>query len=571
LNWSKSKTIGVNGTFAFEYRITDWLNFESNNNISYRFNRSEEYTDPSAIGAEGYHGAIYNSVDLTTTRYTNQLVRFNKVFDNKHAVSAFLGYEFSDYFYESTEATGSSIPTGKEILKVAAYPSYVGGMKSGNVMQSVYFNANYTFDNRYNAQFSFRRDGSSKYAPGSRYGNFWTIGAGWSIDKEEFMSDVKWVDYLKLRGSYGLIGSTSSLNDYDWMTLNTLTLAYNGIKSPFPDQLGNNTLAWENSYEANVALETRLFDRVSLVVDWYDKNTSGLLYRTNLASVSGYTYQYQNMGGIKNTGFEITLSPDLIMTKDWAWTMTLIYGMNRNKVMELINDNSDQVMGNYIFRVGYDRDSFYLPEWAGVDIYTGQPLWYRVDDSGNKSLVTNIADATRVINGSSTPKGYGSIQTSLSYKKLTLSAMGNFVWGNKVFHYARQFYDNDGAYPTFNSVSLSSGPNWNRWEKPGDIATHPQAIWGGNNNSNQASTRYLEDGSYFRLVNVQLSYDLPARWLKKLKLSTGQVYVSGENLFTLTKFSGADIEVGVGSDNGISGLDVYPSARRVIFGINLSF
>ncbi len=571
LNWSRGKQIGVNGTFAFDYRITDWLTFESNNNIGYRFNRSESYVDPKATGAEEYHGSISNSVYLLTTRYTNQLIRFNKMFDNKHDVSAFLGYEFSDYFYEDTSAEGRSIPADKEVLNVAAIPFSVGGNKYGNAMQSVYFNANYTFDNRYNAQFSFRRDGSSKYAPGTRYGNFWTIGAGWSLDREEFMRSVQWINYLKIRGSYGLIGNTSSLGNYDWMTLNTLTLAYNGIPAAFPSRLGNGALSWERCYEGNLALETRVFNRVSLVVDLYDKNTSGLLYRASLSSLSGYDYQYQNVGKVKNKGVEITLSPDLIMTKDWAWTMTLIYGVNRNKVMELANNNQDQISGNYIFRKGYDRDSFYLPEWAGVDVYTGQPLWYRVDASGEKSIVTNQSDATRVINGSAAPKGYGSIQTSVSWKSLTLSAMGNFVWGNKVFHYARQFYDNDGAYPTFNSLSLSSGRNWNRWEKPGDIATHPQAIWGGNNNSNQPSTRYLEDGSYFRLVNVSLSYDLPQRWMEKIHVSNGQVYVSGENLCTFTRFSGADIEVGVGKDNGISGLDVYPSARRLVFGINLSF
>lgn len=571
LNWARGKELGINGTFAFDYRITDWLTFESNNNIGYKLNRTEEYTDPKAIGAEVYHGGISNSTYLVTTRYTNQLLRFNLLHKERHLFSAFVGYEFSDYFYENTTAEGRSIPAGSEVLGVAAEAYAVGGTKYGNAMQSVYFNANYTYNDRYNAQISFRTDGSSKFGPQNRYGNFWTAGAGWSINKEEFMKDVKWVDHLKLRGSYGLIGSQLSLGNYSYMSTYSLSLAYNGIPAAFPNVLGNNRLTWEKCYEANVAIDARLFDRLGLVVDFYHKNTSDLLYSAPLSSLSGFTSQYQNVGSLVNKGIEITLSPDLIRTKDWNWTMDINFGLNRNKITSLANNDKDQINGNYIFRVGEDRDTFYLPEWAGVDVYTGQPLWYEVAQDGEKTLTSEYSKATKVLAGSAAPKWFGGIQTSISYKNFTLSAVGSFVFGNKIFHYARQFYDNDGAYPTYNSMSLKSGTNWKRWEKPGDIATHPQAIWGGNSNSNQASTRYIEDGSYFRLNNVTLNYDLPKRWLSKIRMSRAQVYVTGENLFTITKFSGADVEVGIGKDNGISGLDVYPSARRFTFGLNLSF
>lgn len=571
LNWERGKELGINGSFAFDYRITDWLTFESNNNIGYKFNRTEEYTDPKATGAEGYHGAIANKLYLITTRYTNQLLRFNLLHKDRHLFSAFAGYEFSDYFYENTDAEGRSIPAGSEVLGTAANPFSVGGTKYGNAMQSVYFNANYTYDDRYNAQFSFRRDGSSKFGPERRYGNFWTVGVGWSIDKEKFMQGVEWIDYLKLRGSYGSIGNQSSLGNYSYLSTYSLSLAYNGIPAAFPNVLGNPRLTWEKCYEANLAVDVRLFDRLGLVVDLYHKNTSDLLYSAPLSALSGFTSQYQNIGSLTNRGIEISLSPDLIRTKNWNWSMDINFGMNRNRITSLANNNQDQVNGNYIFRVGQDRDTYYMPEWAGVDVYTGQPLWYNVSATGEKTLTSDYSKATKVLSGSATPKWFGGIQTSVTFKNLTLSVMGTFVKGNKIFHYARQFYDNDGTYPTYNALSLSSGPNWKRWEKPGDIATHPQAIWGGNSNSNQPSTRYIEDGSYFRLNNVTLNYDLPRRWLSKLHISRAQIYVTGENLWTATKFSGADVEVGIGKDNGISGLDVYPSARRFSFGINLTF
>lgn len=574
-DYTKSKQIGINGNLGFDYRITSWLTFESNNNIGFRFQRSMTYSDPRSIGSESTNGELVNNSYLATTRYTNQLFRFNRIFNTLHNINAFLGYEFSDYLYESTDATGQSIPISSEVLSVAAKAYSVKGTKYENATQSYYFNANYIYNNKYSAQFSFRRDGSSKFGPDNRFGNFWTVGAAWSIDKEDFMAALSSVNFLKFRTSYGSIGNSSSLGNYSYLSVYGLNRNYVSIPAAFPNVLGNPALTWEKCYEANFALEGGLFQRLDFVIEYYIKNTSDLLYSRKLSALTGYNSRYENIGALKNSGIEISLSGDIISMQDLKWSAGVNVGYNKNKITELANDNADQFpddVSNKIFRVGEDRDTYYLPEWAGVDVYTGAPLWYAYDpQTGARTVVTNRANATYILAGSATPKYTGGINSSITYKQLTLSAIGAFAGGNKIYHAARQFYDNDGAYPTYNSMSLSSNSDWVRWKQPGDIATHPQAISGGNNGSNEKSTRYLEDGSYFRLTNTTLSYDIHEKLLKKMNVKGAQVYVMGENLLTLTKFSGADVEAGIGKSNGDYATDLYPSVRRFSIGINLSF
>ncbi len=574
-DYIRNKQIGINGNFGFDYRLTDWLTFESNNNIGFRFQRELGYTDPRSIGSESTGGQIDNKTYLTTTRYANQLLRFAKMFNGIHNVNAFLGYEYSDYMYESTNATGQSIPIDSEVLDVAGKAYEVKGGKSENTTRSIYFNTNYVYDDKYSAQFSFRRDGSSKFGSERRFGNFWTVGAAWSLDKEEFLQDVSFVDILKFRVSYGSVGNSSSLGNYSYLSVYALNTNYVGIPAAFPDVLGNPGLTWEKGYETNFGIDANLFQRLNLTVEYYIKNTSDLLYSRKLSALTGYNSRYENIGALQNNGIEVSLSGDVVATDDWTWSLGGNFGFNKNKITELANNNSDQFpddTSNKIFRVGEDRDTYYIPEWAGVDVYTGAPLWYAYDPTtGVRSVVTDRAKATRVLAGSSTPKYTGGINTSLTYKQITLSAIGTFAAGNKIYHAARQFYDNDGAYPTYNSMSLRSNSDWVRWQQPGDIATHPQAVSGGNNSSNELSTRYIEDGSYFRLSNVTLAYNLFDKLLQKANMKSAQIYISGENLWTLTKFSGADVEAGIGKSNGTYATDIYPSVRRFSMGINFSF
>lgn len=567
LDWGKSKTLGVTATIGAEYRITDYLTFESTNNIGYTYKRSTNYEDPRSIGASEYSGSINSINEFTTTRYTNQLLRFNHIFNDIHAVSAFLGYEYSDYQYEKDDVTARGIPPGGEVLGVAANPYATKGEKRETAMQSVYFNANYTYNDKYMGQFSYRLDGSSQFGSDNRYGSFFTFGGAWSIHNENFMKDIEFINQLKLRASYGSVGNNPA-SSYDYMSLYSLSTHYNGIPAAFPEVLGNSDLSWEKCYETNIALDTRLFDRVNFSIDYYYKNTSDLLYAVPLTNITGYSSQWQNIGAVKNEGVEITLSPEIIKTKDFTWDMDFNIGINKSKIKELY-EGKRQIDGNKVREEGDAMDTWFMYEWAGVDRYSGAPLWYMQNEDGTKTLTTDYAKASREKMGSSNPDFTGGIMTRLSYKGLSLSAAFSFVSGSKIYHYAREFYDNDGYYVTYNSMKLNDG--WSRWENPGDIATHPQAIAGGNNNSNKPSSRYLEDASFFRMNNLTLSYSIPEKAIRKFGLKYANISLSGENLFCITNFSGVDPELGTGNANSTANPDVYPMARRFSLGINLTF
>ncbi|MCD8164701.1 MAG: SusC/RagA family TonB-linked outer membrane protein [Bacteroides sp.] len=335
-NWGRKKQLGVTGSAGFDYKLTDHLTFESNNNISFRYIYQESYVDPRSMGASEYNGSIENVNELYTTCYANQLLRFNNTYKDVHAFNAFLGYEYSDYKYEKNGAIGRGIPQGGEVLEVSSSPYSTTGQKGEWAMQSFYFNANYTYNDKYMAQFSYRIDGSSRFGSNNRYGGFFTLGGAWSIHNEPFMKRVNFVDQLKLRASYGSIGNTPGGGNYGYLSVYSLDTHYNGVPAAFPKRLGNPDLTWEKCYQTNIGLDTRLFNRVNISFDYYHKNTSDLLYLVQLTSLTGYESQYRNIGAVKNEGFEMTVSPDIIRTKDFLWTLDFNIGYNKGKIKKTV-------------------------------------------------------------------------------------------------------------------------------------------------------------------------------------------------------------------------------------------
>lgn len=568
-NWARGRQFGIDGNFGLEYRITEYLVFESTNNIGFRYHQTEQYVDPNSISGQSRKGYVEDGTQYTNNKYANQLLRFNHSFNNLHDVSAFLGFEYSDFYFHSNAAGGRGIPPGGETVNVSAAPVTATSNKYMSKTMAYYFNTNYTYDNRYMLQFSFRRDGSSKFGRNNKFGNFFTIGGGWNMHNEAFMKSVDFVNQLKLRVGYGSVGNAPNAM-YAHMGLYRLSYNYNEQAAAFPSQLANRDLTWEKCYTTNFAVDARLFDRLNITAEYYIKNTSDLLYVVDLSTLTGYQSQYRNVGAVKNTGVEFTISPEIIKTKDWFWTIDFNIGYNKNRIKELYNDNAPQIQGKKRREVGYDMDTWYLKEWAGVDAATGEPLWFKVDEDGNKSVTKSEADATRVMLGTGSPKVTGGILTNLSYRDFTLGASFAFATGHYVYHSGREAYDSDGTEIQFNTMRLHKG--WVRWEKPGDIASHPQVIHGGNNKANVESSRYLEKGDFFKMQSLSLSYTIPSKLLNKIKLGSASVYVSAENLFILTPFSGPDVEIASGDSNsGVAEATGYPTPRRVSFGLNFSF
>ena len=564
-NWSRSKKLTVDGTINFNYQITDWLRFESNNSIRYLSNRSESYTDKRSRSGQSDKGSLSNSNSLLTKQFTNQMIRFEKSF-GKHKVNALGAYEYTRHFYESTSAEGRGIQPGREILDVTTGIKSIGGYKDAIATQSALFNANYDYDNRYMGQVSYRMDESSCFGKNNRMGHFFTVSGGWNIQNETFFESLREsVNQLKVRVSYGSLGNTPGAY-YGHYPLYS-SMMYNDEVAYFPSQMGNADLSWEKCYTTNIGIDARFFDRFGVTIDLYNKNTSDLLYYAPLPNISGYTGQYKNVGAINNKGLEISLNADVIRTSKFQWTSDFNIGFNRNRVTELYG-GKPELKGLKRLEEGRDMDEWYLREWAGVDPANGSPLWYTTDENGKRTTTDSYNKADRVYCGSAAPKFTGGWMNSFSYKGFTLTANFDFVYGNLLYNQSRELLDSDGAYADYNSMKLKSG--WKRWEKEGDIATHPKAINGGNKNSNKSSSRYLEKGNYFSLRNLSLGYSIPEKLCGKLGLQRVNVSCSADNLFTLTPFSGVSPQLSDSSTDGYAGT-IYPLSRRIVFGLNVSF
>ena len=564
-NWSRSKKLTVDGTINFNYQITDWLRFESNNYIRYISNRSESYTDKRSRSGQSDKGSLSNSNSLLTKQFTNQMIRFEKSF-GKHKVNALGAYEYTRHFYESTSAEGRGIQPGREILDVTTGIKSIGGYKDAIATQSALFNANYDYDNRYMGQVSYRMDESSCFGKNNRMGHFFTVSGGWNIQNETFFESLREsVNQLKVRVSYGSLGNTPGAY-YGHYPLYS-SMMYNDEVAYFPSQMGNADLSWEKCYTTNIGIDARFFDRFGVTIDLYNKNTSDLLYYAPLPNISGYTGQYKNVGAINNKGLEISLNADVIRTSKFQWTSDFNIGFNRNRVTELYG-GKPELKGLKRLEEGRDMDEWYLREWAGVDPANGSPLWYTTDENGKRTTTDSYNKADRVYCGSAAPKFTGGWMNSFSYKGFTLTANFDFVYGNLLYIQSRELLVSDGAYADYNSMKLKSG--WKRWEKEGDIATHPKAINGGNKNSNKSSSRYLEKGNYFSLRNLSLGYSIPEKLCGKLGLQRVNVSCSADNLFTLTPFSGVSPQLSDSSTDGYAGT-IYPLSRRIVFGLNVSF
>lgn len=582
-NHTARKTYEFSGNFDFDIKITDWLTFTSVNNYRWTGYFQSTYTDPRTDSASGVQGRVEEEQTNNIQRYTNQYLTFNKMF-GKHSVQALLAYEFMDTSAKVINAKGTGIVSGFEVLDATATPEEVGGNLTEWAKQSVFAKANYTYDNRYLAEVSLRRDGASNFGDDKKYGNFFSISAGWNINREKWFK-ADWVDVLKLRASYGSVGNIP-YSKYPQYGLYSVSSNYNGIPAILISQVGNKNLTWEQTYTAGVGIDANFFNnRLRFVFDYYNKYTSNILYQVPVSGLTGITSRWQNVGEMRNSGIEITIGGDIIRTKDWLWSLDLNMGYNKNKLEKLYGDDPNMMIigggGNdtsiagaaeKVLKVGYSTDRYYLREWAGVDPKNGAPLWYKNDGSGETT--SNYSEAKQVMTEATSPKLFGGFNTSLTWKNIDLNASFGFSLGGKIYNYSRQEYDSDGAYTDRNQMKLIDG--WSRWEKEGDIATHPAASYGNKSNSNKASTRYLEDGDYLKLRSLSIGYNLN---LSKYYIQNMRIYFTAENVFTLTGFSGIDPEVpayydettGTYKSIGTAGANLYPSTRKFMFGINLTF
>ena len=570
------------GNLDFDARITPWLTFSSVNNYKYVHSTSHGYQDPRSSGGESVQGRITEYHGQVARRYTNQKLLTSNSW-GLHNLNGLLAYEFNDYWGKSTDVYGTGFVPGFEVLDITAKPERAKGGIAEWAVQSVFANARYSYDNRYLVEGSIRRDGASNLGSRAKYGTLFSISGGWNIHRESWFG-VKAFDQLKLRASYGSAGNRPSAL-YPQYDLYSIASSYNGQPGMLISQIGNRDLTWERTYTAGIGLDASLWEnRLRLTLDLYSKKTDNILYNVPVTSLTGVTHVYRNIGKMDNRGIEVAIGGDLIRTKDITWSLDLNIGHNANKLTDIFRqyDPSGQyiakpvIIGDgsgiagsatRILEIGSPIDTYYMPQWAGVDPEDGRPLWYKEDANGKKVTTKNYAEAKYYKLGSAAPKVFGGITTSLRWREFDLSATFGYALGGQIYNYSRQELDSDLAYTDRNQMALQKG--WSRWQKKGDIATHPRALYNNKDNGNKASSRYLENNSFFKLRTLTLGYNLS---LPQLKIQTLRIYLNAENLLTFTKYSGVDPELPAsdGSVMGTTGISVYPPVRRFVLGFNLS-
>lgn len=581
-NYAKSNNFDFNGTLVFNVHFTDWLHFTTTNTFSTGYYKSTEYRDPRAFDSEYANGYLSNSIGLSKSFGTINILKANGQW-GQHSLSGMLGYEYSTWKSEYTNAAGTGMPNGVDALN-SCTPYSVGGYEIPGASWATFIQAQYDYGKRYFLTATFRAEASSIFAPKNRVGYFPSVAASWLISNEEFMKSQDVVSFLKLRASYGITGN-NNIPAYKYLATYALNSLYQNKVSATPSRLANPLLHWETANMAAVGIDLAFINRIDMSIDLYNTDNTGLLLNVPVAPSTGFFEVTQNAGSVRNQGIEYRLDANVLNIDKWNWNIGFNIGFNRNRVTNTPNGAFLQTVSSVSQQVkeGQDIYSWYMKEWAGVDPENGDPLWYVVDENeqyvldenGNKTT-TNDYNATNAhVVGKATPLFSGGLNTQLSWNGIFLSVNTNFTYGNKIYNYTRMSTDADGAYVGYNQMSIeNSVQGWSRWEKAGDVATHPKAMLNGNKNSNAISSRYLEDGSYFRIKNLTVGYDFPTKLIKKAYMTRCRIYFSADNLFTATKFSGMDPEITLTTSTyDLAGMysNTYPVGRTFQGGVEISF
>jgi len=442
------------------------------------------------------------------------------------------------------------------------------GTESENNLVSFFTRADYTLDRKYTFGGSLRTDGSSRFGPNDRWGVFPAVSASWLLSEEPWIQGG-FFEFLKLRTSLGLTGN-QAISDYPFQGLVT-SANYGDTPGIAPDNLPNPDLKWETTAQFNVGMDMAfLSGRVSLSADWYQKKTRDLLLARPITATSGYTSVFDNVGNVINRGLELgltTVNVDSRQSEGFRWTTTLNLAMNRNKVTALFNDQpfSDGIRSLNRVQVGQPIGAFYTLQFLGVDPATGDAIYKDMNADGS----INSEDFTIV--GSPHPNYTGGFTSTFTWKGFDLTGFLTFSQGNKVFNAMRIFSDAGGWY-----LDNQFRDALDRWQQPGDVTDTPRASYDGLSGAAEISSRYMEDGSYWRLQDLVLGYRLPEQWAGSLGFASARFYGSVRNLFTITDYSGYSPDVNSNgqfeSDVGL-GTDfyAYPQARTFTFGVQASW
>lgn len=508
--------------------------------------------------------AMKGSVSASSSRYyqftLSHTAEWRKQFGD-HYVGILLGEEtriersrgLSAYSEGQTDPRLLLLPHGTTVT-----PSDLGDSFGEEVANSLFANAEYNYKEKYYVTGSIRRDGSSKFAPGHRWGTFWSAGAKWDLKKEDFLKDVEWLNDLSLSVNYGTTGNDSGTGSYGYFGSYGVGGLYNGESSLGIASMSNPDLTWETTAKWNVGLNFSIFDRAHFQVDFYRNKSTDMLMSIPYSMTTGFSSGIGNVAAMTNTGVEANVDVDILKTKDFYWSFKANVGYNKNEITELFQGRDEYVLANTGLKmaVGHAYGEFYQVRFAGVDPMTGAPLYY--DKDGNKTKKFNEERDAVFLGKKRYAPWTGGFGTNFRYKNVSLIA--DFAWVA-------------GKYMMINDDYFIANPQlatgWNQrvemlniWTTPGQITDIPGAKY-----DVQFTDQMLQNASFLRMKTLSIQYEFPKKWMQATRYIKGvKVFGIARNLFTITPFEGYDPE----PDQNLVQFN-YPNTRQFVFGAEISF
>lgn len=562
---NNDKDYRLQGTMFLEWKPISQLTFKTNNSVEFDYVDSRQYRDPRTHQGTATLFTYWNK-DIRYT--TSNTITYDDKFGD-HSLRLLAGQEA---MYDKVDLLGGYSPN---VDPAIPYPSTgVGdtdqvdfGLSEESLL-SFFGVADYNYLGKYYFQGSVRADGSSLFGANNKWGVFWSVSGSWNINREKWMAFSKdWLSALKVRASYGVNGNNNIAAYRAYGTYSSIT--YAGKTGMVPARPENPNLSWEKNKTWDVGVDFGFFDdRLTGSADVYYRKTTDMLLSKRVPYTTGFGTNFMNVGAIRNKGIEFQLEGVILNGNDWNWTAGFNIALNRSKVIDIadseyltVTDDRARQNDSTPVRIAKGRRlyTFYTRDYYGVNPSNGEPLWYDKDGK----LTSELSKARYIYAGTPEPKATGGFNTTLSWKGLSLSAYFEFVAGNKVFVAGQA--DVDGASMNSNTTTASL----NYWKKPGDTGVRPKPIAGQPNSAYAASTRNIQDGSYTRIKDITLSYSLPEKILKPVRMKGVRIYVSALNPYTFHHVKGVmDPELGVlGYTMGAS----HTMVKSFVGGVEVSF
>lgn len=598
----------LNSAVYADIKFLTNFTFTVRGDLSVRNSENRQYNNAIIGDGAGNEGRAKREIYRYKNYTMQQQLNWNRAFD-KHFVDVLVAHENHYYNYNylygyKTNQIFAGAPEMINFTEITNLYDYQHNYRTESYLGRIRYN----YDDTYHADASFRRDGSSRFHPDNRWGNFWSLGGNWIVTNEEFMENVNWLDMLKLRASYGEVGNDASVGYYGHLAL--YSMAQNANKgAAYKTQNEAKDIVWESAASFSVAAEATLFDKLDVTVEYFNKRTNDLLFDVNLPlSVGGTSTSSaeatvtRNIGAISNKGFEFDVSYTPIRNKDWRWRIGANATLLKNEIITLPEQNRENgiISGTKKYMEGHGIYDFWLYQFVGVDQMTGNSLYLpnlddyfigvegdgieemdgksRLPDEyvvkiGNEYYSRSTSFGKRDWSGSAIPKVFGAISTSLDWKNLSLSAIGTYAIGGKTIDYSyRSLMSMSGSPYALHSDILKSWdgvPDGMTENSPNRIDPNGIPVIDPTRSSlnNATSTRFLTDGSYFVIKNVSMSYMLPKSLSQKLEFERISLTGSVENLATFTKRQGMNPQQSFAgtSDN------VMVAARVFTIGLSVQF